>query len=209
MHHLWSEDIKRGDKPWAGFAQGFCPSKPGHAVLPARSEGTVPCAGGTGRAQSTAAPGMLQTPTSSAAANPALRHAATRQGLCIFYFFSRLLKYSDKSCRHGAQSGTEEGELGWRKAPAPATGLSPRSEVLTNRTNEAVKHADRRVRGAAVPLAAGGAGGALQGPCSAPEASASWVRGGGCPFFAAFAGKETAQSQIPGAEWFVRTGKLQ
>lgn len=51
----------------------------------------------------------------------------------MFYLFSRLLKYSDKSChRRGTEQDLGQGGLGRRKAPTPAASLSPRSSVLTN-----------------------------------------------------------------------------
>ena len=138
----------RGGKPRAGFAQGFCLSKrlmPSPLCVHAPgSEGTVPYTGEARAGMQThrrcrRSPGCRKPKSplqrQSQQLCRALRDVAARRGLCVFYFFSRLLKYSDKSCRHG---GTEQDRGGgtrgaaWRKAPAPAAGLSLRSGVLTN-----------------------------------------------------------------------------
>ena len=65
-------------------------------------------------------------------------------------------------------------------------------------------------------LIAGGRGepgelGSCRGSPGSPrpsKAQGSWVRGCGCLFLEAFAGKELAESQAPGAEWFAQAGKL-
>lgn len=136
----------RGGKPRAGFPQGFCLSKrlmpSSRCVRALGSEATVPCAGEARAGMQDhrhCSPGCrkpkspLQRQSQQLCRVP--RDVAARRGLCIFYFFSRLLKYSDKSCRHrGTERDRQGGTRGTarQRAPAPAAGLSPRSGVLTN-----------------------------------------------------------------------------